>query len=503
MTSRLQLRRGTTTEMDAFTGAIGEPTYDVDKSTIVVHDGVTEGGIPLARGDLQGLTLTTDNVTEGTSNLYWIEAPVDNEQYVRRNGDWVVGDFSSYSSADFTTDFNTKTTDNLSQGSINLYYADSLVDNYLSGGTGIDYSNGTISHQDTSTQNSVSASADTFVSGVQLDAFGHVTGLVTDTVSASSGTANDSLISISAGTGLDGGGTFTTNQSSDGTITVSHADTSTQASVSNFGGSVIQGVNLDSFGHITGVSSVDLDLRYLQSYDETDTLDSVTDRGSSTTNSITVSGFTANGNIQINGAADLNSNLNAAGGVLFVDSVTDRVGILNTNPGTALTVGNTSSSGLMAVFGTGIFYPDSSGFVGGSNNNIGFAWQSPNLVGTVDNATSITIGTASDYRLKANEDLLENGLDIISALRPITFDPVEFDGTVSSDRRATGLIAHEVQAIRPSVVSGDKDAVNDEGNPMYQSVNYAGLVPDLIKSIQEQQEIIESLMSRIETLESK
>jgi len=124
MTSRLQLRRGTTAEMDAFTGAIGEPTYDSEKGTIVVHDGVTEGGIPLARSDSQELDITTDDVTEGTSNLYWIEAPLDNEQYVRRNGSWVIGDFTDYDTSDFTTDFNAKTTDNLTEGSSNLYFTD-------------------------------------------------------------------------------------------------------------------------------------------------------------------------------------------------------------------------------------------------------------------------------------------------------------------------------------------------------------------------------------------
>lgn len=49
MAKRLQLRRGTTTEHDTFTGALGEVTVDTDKKTVVVHDGVTVGGTPLAR----------------------------------------------------------------------------------------------------------------------------------------------------------------------------------------------------------------------------------------------------------------------------------------------------------------------------------------------------------------------------------------------------------------------------------------------------------------------
>lgn len=45
----LQLRRGTTSQHSTFTGLLGEITVDTDKDTIVVHDGSTAGGIPLAK----------------------------------------------------------------------------------------------------------------------------------------------------------------------------------------------------------------------------------------------------------------------------------------------------------------------------------------------------------------------------------------------------------------------------------------------------------------------
>jgi hypothetical protein len=45
----LKLRRGTTSQHSAFTGLLGEVTVDTDKDTIVVHDGVTAGGYPLAK----------------------------------------------------------------------------------------------------------------------------------------------------------------------------------------------------------------------------------------------------------------------------------------------------------------------------------------------------------------------------------------------------------------------------------------------------------------------
>lgn len=52
----IQLRRGTTAEHASFTGLVGEVTVDTDKDTLVVHDGVTAGGYPLAKStDTTGL----------------------------------------------------------------------------------------------------------------------------------------------------------------------------------------------------------------------------------------------------------------------------------------------------------------------------------------------------------------------------------------------------------------------------------------------------------------
>ena len=49
MATQVQLRRGNTLQTSTFTGAVAEVTIDTDKETIVVHDGTTVGGYPLAR----------------------------------------------------------------------------------------------------------------------------------------------------------------------------------------------------------------------------------------------------------------------------------------------------------------------------------------------------------------------------------------------------------------------------------------------------------------------
>jgi len=48
MATELKLRRGTTSQHQTFTGASSEVTVDSDKNTVVVHDGSTAGGFPLA-----------------------------------------------------------------------------------------------------------------------------------------------------------------------------------------------------------------------------------------------------------------------------------------------------------------------------------------------------------------------------------------------------------------------------------------------------------------------
>lgn len=67
MARQVQLRRGTTTQHSTFTGAVGEVTVDTDKDVVVVHDGVTAGGVPLLKAadlaagtgiDVTGTTIT-------------------------------------------------------------------------------------------------------------------------------------------------------------------------------------------------------------------------------------------------------------------------------------------------------------------------------------------------------------------------------------------------------------------------------------------------------------
>ena len=62
-------------------------------------------------------------------------------------------------------------------------------------------------------------------------------------------------LTVNGGNAITGSGTFTANQSGGTTITLNHQDTSSQGSVSNSGSDFIQGITLDAYGHVTGITS--------------------------------------------------------------------------------------------------------------------------------------------------------------------------------------------------------------------------------------------------------
>jgi hypothetical protein len=126
-------------------------------------------------------------------------------------------------------------------------------------------------------------------------------------------------------------------------------------------------------------------------------------------------------------------------------------------------------------------------------------WQyNGSSVGSITSTGTVTVyGTTSDYRLKENIVPMTGALATVSQLKPVTYK-WKSDG---SDGQ--GFIAHELQAVVPECVIGEKDAVDVNGKPKYQGIDTSFLVATLTKAIQEQQALIESLTTRLTALENK
>lgn len=74
MAKQVQIRRGSTAEHATFVGAVGEITVDTDKDVVVVHDGSTAGGYPLAKAASPSFTGNIDLLGSARSNIVAVAA---------------------------------------------------------------------------------------------------------------------------------------------------------------------------------------------------------------------------------------------------------------------------------------------------------------------------------------------------------------------------------------------------------------------------------------------
>ena len=96
------------------------------------------------------------------------------------------------------------------------------------------------------------------------------------------------------------------------------------------------------------------------------------------------------------------------------------------------------------------------------------------------NGSTTAYNTSSDYRLKENVVAMTGATERLKQLNPSRFNFIA-DADVTVD----GFLAHEVQDIVPEAITGTKDAVDDDGNAVYQGIDQSKLVPLLVATIQE------------------
>lgn len=118
--------------------------------------------------------------------------------------------------------------------------------------------------------------------------------------------------------------------------------------------------------------------------------------------------------------------------------------------------------------------------------------------GSIDwSGTAVRYNTSSDYRLKENISEIKNGIERVKKLKPCRFNFKEYPG-----QAIDGFIAHEVWEIVPEAVSGEKDAIDEHGNPKYQGIDQSKIIPILTAALNEAIKKIELLESRVASLEA-
>jgi len=133
-----------------------------------------------------------------------------------------------------------------------------------------------------------------------------------------------------------------------------------------------------------------------------------------------------------------------------------------------------------------------------SNNYIAEFYHHNNIaVGSITTSSSATAyNTSSDYRLKENVTAISDGITRLKTLKPS-----RFNFKVDKDTTVDGFLAHEVTAV-PEAITGTKDEVDENNEPVYQGIDQSKLVPLLTAALQEAIAKIETLETKVAALEA-
>lgn len=325
--------------------------------------------------------------------------------------------------------------------------------------------------------------------------------------------------SITAGTGITVSGS--------GDKTISHSDTSSQGSVNNSGATVIQDVTLDNYGHVTALGNITL------------TYSTVGAAASSHTHPtyLPLAGGTMSGHVTLGtnylryDAVDSYPNFRMSSNGCYMEvTATDNL-ILSENVGLTLSMYNltsTPSKGLFIregsttygtftvsdvgdaqVYGTNLAILNG----GGTKVNAGAGAFMPYI------GTSVNLGLNDSqfawnniYYTGTSNDISDERLKDISSIGDVSWlydiNPISFVWKNGDDKRIRfGFGAQSLYEVLPERLKDDSGIVakdfDEEKNDYSWAVSKTELIAPMLKLIQEQKKIIDSLTERITKLESQ
>ena len=120
-------------------------------------------------------------------------------------------------------------------------------------------------------------------------------------------------------------------------------------------------------------------------------------------------------------------------------------------------------------------------------------------VGRIECSTTTTIyATSSDYRLKENIQPMQGALDFVRKQRPVTYD-WKSDGS-----KGSGYIAHWLQEDGAgNCVTGEKDAVDADGKPVYQGIDTSFMVAPLNAALIELAALVDQLKAELDATKAE
>ena len=179
---------------------------------------------------------------------------------------------------------------------------------------------------------------------------------------------------------------------------------------------------------------------------------------------------------------------------------TGKVGVNNTSPAYWLDVSGdfrVSDSGGDLIKSLGALYPVSSWCLLGTSN---YKWDE---IYAVNEYFMYAPTILSDQNKKTDIRNIPESIGKIQLLRPVSYKlKPEFKGDAEADAKIAerakqnqlGFLAQEVREIFPEIISEQEDGTL--------GIRYTELIPVLVKALQEQQQVIDDLKSRVEMLET-
>lgn len=421
MAKLLKLRRGTTTQHGSFTGAEGEVTVDTDKETLVVHDGSTAGGHPVAAEDMANVSSASIAGRLGTDSI-------------------AVGKIAAG-----TLPSDVKVADANISGNLTIESAD-IVD-------------GTIATADiadsavTTAKLAADAVTGAKIADDQINSEHYVDGSIDTAHIADAQITTAKIADSNVTTAKIADDAVTAAKIADNSITAGQLATNC-VNNDELGGNAVATINIVDLNVTTGKIANDaVEFAKMQNIAQ----DRVLGRQSS-----------GSGDVQELTPANLRTMINVEDGATADQTASDILGLItSSNIYTTGNIGRDSNDHI-------VFTDDSRLDVVIAGNNE-FRFESDGDFHADGDVYAFSTTISSDENLKKDITIVSDAVTKVEALKGVTFK------WKKNDADSAGVIAQDVEKVLPEVVR----SVNDPDGNTYKAVNYSGLTSILIEAIKD------------------